>query len=254
MNSTPGNGCKFQVRLNTSLATNKVLMVELNHTLYALPLEFIQTMITISPQDIYEIEGKTTITFEEQPLSITPLSSLLQLPPPQNNVTSNNLACIVIQINQEHSDSTPESLGLGRKTQRFGIIVDDLVDQQDVVLKPQSKLLKRIPNILGATILGNGEVCMVLNPPDLLHSLQSGVWQQVKSTVESTVTKNRLLLVEDSLIIRTQMQRLLKGAGYQVTIAENGLQGLQQVQTQDFDIVLSDVEMPQLSGLEVSRP
>ncbi|MEM8720478.1 MAG: response regulator [Cyanobacteria bacterium P01_G01_bin.39] len=253
VNSTPGNGCKFQVRLNTSLATTKVLMVELNHTLYALPLEYIQTMITISPQNIYEIEGKTTITFEEQPLSITPLGSLLQLPTPQNNGTNNNLACIVIQINQEHNDSTRESLGLATKTQRFGIIVDDLVDQQDVVLKPQSKLLKRIPNILGATILGSGEVCMVLNPPDLLHSLQSGVWQQVDSAVESTVTKNRLLLVEDSLIIRTQMQRLLKGAGYQVTMAENGLQGLQQVQTEDFDIVLSDVEMPQMSGLEMTE-
>ncbi|MEM7594713.1 MAG: response regulator [Cyanobacteria bacterium P01_A01_bin.83] len=253
VNSTPGNGCKFQVRLNTSLATTKVLMVEVDHTLYALPLEYIQTMITISPQDIYEIEGKTTITFEEQPLSITPLSSLLQLPTPQSNGTGNNLACIVIQINQDHSDNISESWGLARKTQRFGVIVDDLVDQQDVVLKPQSKLLKRIPNILGATILGSGEVCMVLNPPDLLHSLQSGVWQQVKSVVESTVTKNKLLLVEDSLIIRTQMQRLLKGAGYQVTVAENGLQGLQQVQTQDFDIVLSDVEMPQMNGLEMTQ-
>ena len=236
--SNPGNGCKFQVRFNTSLATTKVLLVEINQTLYALPLEFIQTMITLSPQDIYQIEGHPTITFANQPLSVSKLAALLQLPTPQQNSPKhkNYLSCIVLQVGNEH----------------FGIIVDDLVDQQDIVLKPQSKLLKSIPNIAGATILGSGEVCMILHPPDLLHSLRSGRWQRVSDSVESVVTTNRLLLVEDSPIIRTQMQRLLQGAGYHVTLAEDGLAGWQQVQAQDFDLVLSDVEMPQMNGWEMT--
>jgi two-component system, chemotaxis family, sensor kinase CheA len=234
--SVPGNGCKFQVRLNTSLATTKVLIVAINQTLYGLPLEFIQTMITFAPEDIYEIEGNPTITFEEKPLSISHLGRLLQLPAVAENQDQNYLSCIVLQVGSE----------------LFGVIVDDLVDQQDVVLKPQSKLLKRVPNITGATILGNGLVCMILNPGDLLHSLRQGSWQNIVPAVESVVTKNRLLLVEDSIIIRTQMQRLLKGAGYNVTVAENGLLGLQQIQTQEFDIVLSDVEMPEMSGLEMT--
>ncbi|MGL5078284.1 MAG: chemotaxis protein CheA, partial [Waterburya sp.] len=188
--STPGNGCKFQVRLNNSLATTKVMIVELNQTVYALPLEFIQTMITLSREDIYDIEGKPTITFEEQLISVTWLAHLLQLPTPENYTTGrHNLACIILQIGDE----------------RFGVLVDDLIDQQDVVIKPQSKLLKRIPNIAGATILGSGEVCMILNPPDLLHSLRNVTWQNVTRSTESVATKNKLLLVEDSLIIRTQM-------------------------------------------------
>ncbi|MEM9507467.1 MAG: response regulator [Cyanobacteria bacterium P01_E01_bin.35] len=252
VSSTPGNGCKFQVRLNTSLATTKVLIVEVNQTLYALPLEFIQTMITLTPQDIYEIEGKTTINFEDQPLSITSLRSLLQLPTlEENRSESKYLSCIVLQVGNGKLENSTESLTASHP-QRFGIIVDDLVDQQDVVQKPQSKLLKRVPNIAGATILGSGEVCMILNPIDLLHSLRSGKWQKVSHGEESPTNSNRLLLVEDSIIIRTQMQRLLKGGGYEVTVAENGLAGLQQVQTQDFDIVLSDVEMPQMSGLEMT--
>jgi two-component system chemotaxis sensor kinase CheA len=93
---------------------------------------------------------------------------------------------------------------------------------------------------------------MILNPADLLHSLRKGSWRNIVPPVESVVTKNRLLLVEDSIIIRTQMQRLLKGAGYNVTVAENGLLGLQQIQAQDFDIVLSDVEMPEMTGLEMT--
>ncbi|MEM6610705.1 MAG: response regulator [Cyanobacteria bacterium P01_C01_bin.72] len=233
--SEPGKGCKFQVRLNTSLATTKVLIVEINQTLYALPLEFIQTMITLTPQDIYEIDGNPSITFEDQPLSIAELTGLLQLPSTVER-SHNYLSCIVLRVENE----------------RFGVIVDDLVDQQDIVIKPQSKLLKRIPNILGATILGSGSVCMILNPVDLLHSLRNGTWQAAAPQTDQAIARNRLLLVEDSIIIRTQMQRLLKGAGYNVTVAENGLLGLQQVQTQEFDIVLSDVEMPQMSGLEMT--
>ena len=235
--SDPGLGCKFQVLLSTSLATTKVLILKLLDTLYALPLEFIETMITLTSEDIYEIEGKTTITFEDRPLSITSLDRLLQLPRPEQEPVKNYLFCIVLQVGRE----------------RLGIIVDDLVDRQDIVIKPQSKLLKRVPNIAGATILGNGMVCMILNPPDLLHSLRSGSWKAAAvPALQEAIAKNRLLLVEDSIIIRTQMQRLLRGVGYEVTIAENGLLGLQQVQNQEFDIVLSDVEMPHMNGLEMT--
>ena len=234
--STPGNGCKFQILLNTSLATTKVLIVDLNQTRYALPLEFIQTMITLPKSEIYEIEDKPTVTFEDKPISVTWLTNLLAISTPEEHNQKHNLLCIILQVGHE----------------RFGTIVDDLIDQQDIVIKPQSKLLKRIPNILGATILGSGEVCMILNPPDLLHSLKNGNWHAVASQAESDSPKNRLLLVEDSIIIRTQMQRLLKGAGYDVAIAENGAIGLQKVQSQEFDIVLSDVEMPKMSGLEMT--
>lgn len=235
--SIPGNGCKFQVRLSTSLATSKVLIVDLVGTLYAIPLEFIQTMISLPRENIYEIEGKPTITFEEQSISVTWLASLLKVPTPEDYTKrQNKLYCIILQIDDK----------------RFGVFVDDLVDRQDVVVKPQSKLLKRIPNIIGATILGSGEVCMILNPPDLLHSLRSGQWRSVTRSTASESPKNRLLLVEDSIIIRTQMQRLLKGAGYEVAIAENGAIGLQKVKEEEFDIVLSDVEMPQLNGLEMT--
>ena len=236
--STPGNGCKFQVHLNTSLATTKVLIVDIDKTLYAIPLEFIQTMLTISQEDILAIEDSQAITFAGQPTSIGWLADLLQLPLTSDRSVNNNhnLACIILQIGSD----------------RFGVIVDALIDQQDVVLKPQSKLLKRIPNITGATILGSGEVCMILNPPDLLHSLKKGTWQNVSRRVEQVETVHKLLLVEDSVIIRTQMQRLLKDAGYDVTVAVDGLEGLNKIQSEDFDVVVSDVEMPNMTGLELT--
>ena len=231
-----GNGCKFQIRLGTSLATTRVLIIEEAENLYAIPVEYIANMLAIASNDIYTIDGSEVIDYEDQPLSITKLGNLLKLSPTDKRaVNTGKLFCLVLYINQEY----------------FCLTIDAFVDRQDITFKPQSKLLKRVPNIAGATILGNGSVCMILNPADLLHSLKNGSWQQVSYSKELAV-KNKLLLVEDSIIIRTQMQRLLKGAGYEVTIAEDGLQGLNKVQTQDFDLVLSDIEMPNLNGLEMT--
>jgi two-component system chemotaxis sensor kinase CheA len=133
------------------------------------------------------------------------------------------------------------------------LLVDELLDRQDVVLKPQSKLLKRIRNVSGATILGNGEVCMVLNPQDLLKSIRKGNGAvKVKAAVQPTKTKQSLLLVEDSIVIRAQVKRLLENAGYEVTAAVDGLDGFNKLQNGNYDAVISDVEMPNLSGLELT--
>ena len=237
--STFGDGCKFQIRLGTNLAATRVLIVEAVENVYAIPVEYIANMLAIAVDDVYTIDGSEVIDYQDQPLSIAKLGTLLKL-----SLTDkvrgvgkfSKLLCLVLYVGQEY----------------FCLTVDAFIDRQDITLKPQSKLLKRVPNIAGATILGDGSVCMILNPADLLHSLKNGAWQQVSDARESVAAKNKILLVEDSLIIRTQMQRLLKGAGYNVTIAEDGLQGLQKVQTQDFDLVLSDVEMPNMNGLEMT--
>ena len=234
--STVGDGCRFQIRLGTSLATTPVLIISEAENLYAIPVEYIANMLAIVVDDIYTIDGSEVINYENQPLSIAKLRTLLKLSPTDKRAANTGkLFCLVLYINQEY----------------FCLTIDAFVDRQDITFKPQSKLLKRVPNIAGATILGDGSVCMILNPADLLHSLKNGAWQQV-SHIESTAVKNKILLVEDSIIIRTQMQRLLKSAGYNVTIAEDGLEGLQKVQTQNFDLVLSDVEMPNMNGLEMT--
>jgi two-component system, chemotaxis family, sensor kinase CheA len=234
--STVNRGCKFAVRFYTSLATTKVLLVEVEDTLYALPVESIQTMLTIQRQAIFSIEDSQAINFEDKTISIAWLQDLLQLPAPKECQLNPNLSCVILSVGNEH----------------FALLVDAFVDRQDVVIKPQSRLLKRVPNIAGATIIGNGEVCMILNPPDLLYSLQRGTWENVARRIENSEVKNKLLLVEDSIIIRTQMQRLLKGAGYDVTIAVDGLEGWQKLNEGKFDVVLSDVEMPNMTGLELT--
>jgi two-component system chemotaxis sensor kinase CheA len=159
-------------------------------------------------------------------------------------------------------------------SEQLGLFVDEFIDQQDIVLKPQSKLLKRVRNIAGATILGTGEVCMVLSPQDLLRTAQgqgAGVVVTERAMVSdrpksigqtsptaiasdpaasrSPTTNPNVLLVEDSIPIRTQVRRILERAGYTVTAAVDGLDGFAKLQEGNFDAVVSDVEMPNLDGL-----
>lgn len=238
--SFPGAGSTFRLQLNTTITTTNVLIVEANSMYYALPVEFVQTTLLVSKREIFAIEGSQTMLLDGQPVSVAPLADLLELPisvpggAKADDTASKMLPCIILQLGNE----------------RLGLLVDALLDQQDVVLKPQSKLLGRIRNISGATILSTGEVCMILNPQDLLLTVRKrrgGMTAQ--KAIEQTKSKQTILLVEDSITIRTQVKRILEGAGYEVVVAVDGLDGFNKLRTQNFDAVVSDVQMPNLDGL-----
>ncbi len=239
--SAHGGGSTFRLQLNTTITTTNVLIVEVNNMYYALPVEFVQTTRLVSWCEIFALEGSQTIILDSQPVSVAPLAELLELPTsvPGNAIApdaaSKMLPCIILQLGNE----------------RLGLLVDALLDQQDVVLKPQSKLLGRIRNISGATILSTGQVCMILNPQDLLLTVRkrSGSGMTAQKTIEPTKSKQTILLVEDSITIRTQVKRILEGAGYEVVAAVDGLDGFNKLRMQNFDAVVSDVQMPNLDGL-----
>lgn len=238
--SFPGAGSTFRLQLNTTITTTNVLIVEANNMYYALPVEFVQTTLLVSKREIFALEGSQTIVLDGQPVSVAPLTNLLELSlsvPAEAktaDTVSKMLPCIILQLGNE----------------RLGLLVDALLDQQDVVLKPQSKLLRRIRNISGATILSTGQVCMILNPQDLLLTVRkrpSGMTAQ--KAIERAKSKQTILLVEDSITIRTQVKRILEGVGYEVVAAVDGLDGFNKLRMQNFDAVISDVQMPNLDGL-----
>ncbi|MGL5065810.1 MAG: hybrid sensor histidine kinase/response regulator [Microcoleus sp.] len=259
--SFPGTGCTFRLQLGTSLATANVLIVAVEGIAYALPVEFVETAKLVSRKDIFAIEGRETILSDNQPLSVVNLGDLLELKDPvwpqdnrhwgrenwrevNRNKTGTSassdapkLPCIVLKVGEE----------------RLGLFVDALIDEQDVVIKPQSQLLKRVRNVSGATILGTGEVCMVLNPHDLIESARQRLLSRnassSRSPVEISSRKQVILLAEDSIATRTQEKRILEGAGYEVVTAVDGLDAFNKLKTRYFDAVISDVQMPNLDGL-----
>jgi two-component system chemotaxis sensor kinase CheA len=208
-------------------------------------MEYVAASLLISPDEISKIEGRETISWEGQNIPVVNLADLLQL--------SNSPAyASTAKVEQQTSDLRPCIL-VKVGEEQAGFFCDRLLDTQEVVIKPQSQLLKRVRNVTGATILPTGEVCMILNPPDLLKSLQKQTPSFVSLQPRKNIQKKPIvLLVEDSIYVRTQEQRLLEKAGYEVVIAVDGLEGYHQLKTRDFDAVISDVEMPNLDGFSLT--
>jgi two-component system chemotaxis sensor kinase CheA len=237
---TPSKGCLFRITLNSSLATTDALIVQVSQHPYAIPVGFVEAMQLVSPQEVFATEGSQTLPFQGESVSVAWLADLLGLPVKTPTSTkalhaaSKTIPCIILRIGSE----------------RLAVLVDTILEQQDIVLKPQSQLLKRIRNISGATILGTGEVCMVLNPPDLFKSARKAIVSvTVKELTEQAQVKQKILLVEDSIPIRTQMKRILESAGYDVTAAVDGEDGFNKLRAGTFKAVVSDVQMPNLDGL-----
>jgi len=243
--SIPNQGCTFRLQLSTSLATLNVLLLKVQGIIHAIPMEYVAASLLIAQDEISTIEGRETITRDGQSIPVENLADLLHLSnsPAFASIakieqqTSDLRACILLKVGEEQA----------------GFFVDRLLDTQEVVLKSQSQLLQRVRNITGATILPSGEVCMILNPPDLLKSLK----QQTQSSVPKKLRKSNqrkpvILLVEDSIYVRTQEEKLLEKAGYEVVTAIDGLDGYHQLKSRSFDAVISDVEMPNLDGFSLT--
>ena len=237
---TPSKGCLFRITLNSSLSTTDALIVRVSQHPYAIPVGFVEAMQLVSPQEVFSAGGSQTLPFQGESVSVAWLADLLGLPVKAPTSTkalhaaSKTIPCIILRIGSE----------------RLALLVDTILEQQDIVLKPQSQLLQRIRNISGATILGTGEVCMVLNPPDLFKSARKAIVSvTVKELTEQAQVKQKILLVEDSIPIRTQMKRILESAGYDVTAAVDGADGFNKLRAGTFKAVVSDVQMPNLDGL-----
>jgi two-component system chemotaxis sensor kinase CheA len=237
---TQGLGCLFRITLNSSLSTTDALIVQVSEHPYAIPVGFVESMQLVSPQEVFASEGSQTLPFQGESVSVAWLADLLGLPvkaPTSTkalHATSKTIPCIILRIGSE----------------RLALLVDTILEQQDIVLKPQSQLLQRLRNISGATILGTGDVCMVLNPTDLFKSARKAIVSvTVQELTEQAQVKQKILLVEDSIPIRTQMKRILETAGYEVTAAVDGADGFNKLRADTFVAVVSDVQMPNLDGL-----
>lgn len=237
--SIAGHGMTFRAQLPVSLSTVRVLIVAINGHRYALPIDHVLSSRKLQLRTLYSMEGRQTASIDGQAVSVARLDELLGvlLNPQSTRNLSSDVVCVILSVGDE----------------RFGLMVDELIDEFEVVLKLQSKLLKRVRNVSGATILDTGEVCMVLNPHDLLKTLRKQSGTATDVPVEKITVKKVLLLAEDSITTRTQEKRILENAGYEVVPAVDGVDAYNKLGTRPFDAVISDIEMPNMSGLVLTE-
>ncbi|ESA35683.1 signal transduction histidine kinase [Leptolyngbya sp. Heron Island J] len=243
--STPAQGTTFRLQLSTALSTANVVLVETQGMMFAVPIEFLKTTLLVSPQQIVTTDGEYTIMLGDEAVPVANLTDVLEL-------SSSPIYDWVAKPGLSVDDTRPcMILNVGHE--QAGFFIDRLISQQEVVSKPLGKILKRVRNVSGTTVLGSGEICMILNPPDLLKSLQQQSLSETLATNKANTQKKPvILLVEDSPPVRIQEKRLFEGAGYVVVTANNGLEGYNTLQSGIFDAVVSDVEMPYLDGFSLA--
>jgi two-component system chemotaxis sensor kinase CheA len=238
LQSAPGIGTGIRIALPVTLATVRVLIVEVDGHPYGLPAECVQVLKLVAPEGIFTVEGRNAVLHQGRPVSVARLADVLELPNTRGRAAAAPAAlpCAVLCVDGE----------------AFAVCVDALLDEQEVVLKPQSALLARVRNVSGATILDSGEICMVLNAQDLLGSVRKGAARaaQAEAAAQGAAAKKKaILLAEDSITTRTQETRILESAGYEVAAAADGLEAWNLLATRAFDAVVTDVMMPKLDGL-----
>ena len=237
--STQGKGTTIRLRLPVSLtATRAVLVNEWGQT-YAIPAQDIAAVRRVKREELQLVEGRTCFYHEGQAVTPERLGRLLERGAPPS-ASSPELQCVLLRADH----------GL------LALTVDEVAGIEEIVIKPNAEPLARVRNVAGFAILSTGKVCVVLNPFDLQRSIRLIARVPEQAVIAETAAVPgralRILLVEDSITTRTQERRILEAAGYEVETAVDGVDAWNKLSSAEFNAVVSDINMPRMSGLELT--
>lgn len=234
--SEPGAGTSVRLRLPLTLALLEVLLFERGGHAFALPLPVVEEVVAVS--ETLSLTGRPSLDLRGHAVPLADLADVLgadaaALPP--------RPPAIVI-------------LGGGR---RLALLCDKLYGEEEVVVKPLGPLLASVHGYLGAAILGDGRIALILDPATLARG-PAAVTQRLPAAADSSPEANagapKVLVVEDSFTVRQLQRSILEAAGYRVSMARDGRDALQRLADEhDIALVVTDVEMPELDGLELVK-
>ncbi len=235
--TAPGQGTTFILTMPLTVATTHVLLLEAAGQLLAVPTLSVERILRVMPASVGSIEGRAAISLNDVPLRLESLARVLQLPQPQSSPGGGRLLVVV----------------LGLLDKRVAFTVDRLHGTQEVVIKPLGPQLRRVRNVSGATILGSGQVVMILNVADLLKTAQEGDDYFLPLRPDNApVKRKRVLVVDDSITTRTLEKNILENAGYEVLVAADGEQAWALIQSHPLHAIVSDISMPRIDGFELT--
>jgi two-component system chemotaxis sensor kinase CheA len=236
--SKPGEGTTFTLALPLTLSTIHALLFRTGGDIYCLPTDSVEKIVLLSRDQISSAQGKATAVVDGVPLAFAWLAQVLKL------------------AKEEAETGTITALLLRGPRGKALLGVDALLSEEEVVVKGIGKLASQIPILSGGTILGRGEVALILNANHLLRSLaHSGKARPIfprPASPSLPLKKKRALVAEDSLTTRTLERNILEAAGFDVTTAVDGEDALIKLHEKSFDIVITDVQMPRLDGLALT--
>jgi len=233
-------GTTFRISLPLMLATFRGVLVRAGEQYFVIPSLSVERVARVEQQDIRSVENRTTISLDGQVVALASLRDVLELP--RHSSTDDTLAKVALVV-----------LGTGR--QRVAFQVEEILGEQEVLVKTLGRQLARVRNIAGASVLGTGQVVAVLNVPDLLKSAVKRVSTlpaSIAAEKPGEATRRSIMVVEDSITSRALLKNILESAGYRVTTAVDGVDAYTTIKTGTFDLIVSDVEMPRMDGFELT--
>jgi two-component system chemotaxis sensor kinase CheA len=231
---TNGAGTTFTLACPPTLAMLRVILVSVNAHPVAIPIESVERLDRIGRDDIRRADGRDLLPTESGPIPIASLASLLGWPPQAQQAA----LLPVVRL----------SIGLDR---RMALLVDALLGEQEVMVRPLQHVRADTPFASGTALLGNGEVAVVLRPDVVLAAGLDALPESssLVATAPATRERRRILVVDDSITTRSLERSVLEAAGYEVATAADGADAWRRLEQESFDLVVSDVEMPRMDGV-----
>lgn len=230
--SRPGAGARFRLRVPLTRLTTKGLLVRVGGQIFLLPMHFVERTLLVEESAFRVADGRVVITVDDRPLPALALEEPLRL--------------------AANSRDTRPGIVLNDGGRRRVYLVDEVIGDQDVVIQPLCWNVRRLEPLSGCTILKGEQVVPVLDASVLLGATGSGQ-RALDSAAVSKPRRRRILIVDDSVTSRTLVSNILASAGYDVRVAIDGEAAWEDLGEQPTDLVISDVDMPALDGIELTR-
>lgn len=225
-------GCCVQIELPTAMSLVKSFLVKSSEQIFAVPMEVIKTVLRKKPEEIICTSHSESIILDGEKIPLYNLANVLNLP------------------NSRDPDATLTILIIESNDEMIALAVDKLIGDQEILHKKLSAPFYKLKNISGITTLDSGEICFILNISDILNNATVAKTHliQTKSTPKMQNSDYKILLVDDSITTITLEKNILARSGYTLETAENPIMAFEKIKTTSFDLIISDVEMPEMDG------
>jgi two-component system chemotaxis sensor kinase CheA len=228
--SEPGHGTTVTMLLPLTLALLRVLLLERGGQTFGLGLPSVEEVVTV--KDTMSLGGREALEVRGRSVRLADLADLM---------------------GAEAADlpERPDAVIVAYSGGRVGVICDRIAGEQEVVVKSLGPLLSTVPGYLGAAIMGDGSVALIVDPAFLIRR-QAGGAARVQGAQPDQASK--VLVVDDQFTVRELQRSILEAAGYRVETARDGREALTEVgDSSDIDLVVTDVDMPEMTGIELLR-
>jgi two-component system sensor histidine kinase and response regulator WspE len=239
LHQNTGVGSRFQLEVPLTLSVVRSLVVEVGAEAYAFPLAHIEYTLDLPTEQIVQLEGRQHFWYEGRHIGLVAATQLLQRPAAP--VAQDNLKVVVIR----------------ERDAVYGVAVERFIGERTLVVMPLDVRLGKIQDISAGALLDDGSVVLIVDVEDMVRSVEklltTGRLERIdrRQNVALEQARKRVLVVDDSLTVRELQRKLLTHRGYEVAVAVDGMDGWNALRSEDFDLLITDIDMPRMDGIEL---